>query len=607
MADFRKWVLLLAVLALAASSASAAVSCTALSGGVSTLVRQEGIAELVGDIVLTCTGTSTTPISVNLQLFLNTNITSRAYGGSGAGNRTEALLLLGNDTAEPGAGLDPILGANVFNGRVSTLATSLIWTNIPVLTAAEPVATTRTIRITNVRANANAIPSGAGLPGTIQAFVSITGTQTITLVNPQFTVAGVLPGIRDVGTRNSDNSDSLGTKTYQQCTGLNSAFAGAPSDNKPGLTYQLRFRENFPTAFKPIGGGQTAPGVPYFTESGLTPNISFASEIGTGVINVGQASQATRLFARFANVPPGVRIFVTRQQTPNSSSSITANMVGFDPTAGGSGVATTDIPAGISVTTATSSEGFALVEVPLTGGTGSAVWEIATANATSIPGESILFGVVVAFPANLTIATSPTPLSTVAGGYAPISTNTGFSTSAPVPRFADTSSAINVFQVSLCVTNLLYPYVTNQGGFDTGIAIVNTSLDNATGSSGTPPNQPFKTTPQHGVCTVYYFGSMASGGQLPAPQTTVDIAAGQMVTFAVSQGGVPGATSSAAGFQGYLIVRCNFQFAHGFAFVSDVGANRVSHGYLALVIPDRTREASPFSSAGSGSGEQLVN
>ncbi len=40
-------------------------------------------------------------------------------------------------------------------------------------------------------------------------------------------------------------------------------------------------------------------------------------------------------------------------------------------------------------------------------------------------------------------------------------------------------------------------------------------------------------------------------------------------------------------FQGYMFATCNFQFAHGFAFVSDLGASKLAMGYLALIVPDR--------------------
>jgi hypothetical protein len=46
------------------------------------------------------------------------------------------------------------------------------------------------------------------------------------------------------------------------------------------------------------------------------------------------------------------------------------------------------------------------------------------------------------------------------------------------------------------------------------------------------------------------------------------------------------ASTVVTGFQGYMIAICNFQDAHGFAFVSDLGAQKLAMGYLALVLPD---------------------
>ncbi len=48
------------------------------------------------------------------------------------------------------------------------------------------------------------------------------------------------------------------------------------------------------------------------------------------------------------------------------------------------------------------------------------------------------------------------------------------------------------------------------------------------------------------------------------------------------------ASTTAAGFQGYMIAVCNFQLAHGFAFISDLGARNLAMGYLALVLPNGT-------------------
>jgi hypothetical protein len=134
-------------------------------------------------------------------------------------------------------------------------------------------------------------------------------------------------------------------------------------------------------------------------------------------------------------------------------------------------------------------------------------------------------------------------------------------------------------------TTLLFPFVTNQAGFDTGIVISNTSLDTV------------GTTPQSGTCRLNYFGTTAGGGAAPAAQTSQTVPAGGQLTFTVSAGGNLGVTAT-PGFQGYIIATCNFQYAHGFAFVSDLGTLRFATSYLALVVPEGGRNPS---------GEQLAH
>jgi hypothetical protein len=69
-----------------------------------------------------------------------------------------------------------------------------------------------------------------------------------------------------------------------------------------------------------------------------------------------------------------------------------------------------------------------------------------------------------------------------------------------------------------------------------------------------------------------FFGSNA-----PPQITTQTIAAGSTYTAVIS--------SMAPDFQGYITAECNFQFAHGFAFISDFGARNLAMSYLALVVP----------------------
>jgi hypothetical protein len=65
----------------------------------------------------------------------------------------------------------------------------------------------------------------------------------------------------------------------------------------------------------------------------------------------------------------------------------------------------------------------------------------------------------------------------------------------------------------------------------------------------------------------------------PSPSIT----GGEHIVWSLANGGQVTAT---AGFQGYVIAQCNFQYAHGYAFISDLGAQRLAQGYLALILDD---------------------
>ena len=59
-----------------------------------------------------------------------------------------------------------------------------------------------------------------------------------------------------------------------------------------------------------------------------------------------------------------------------------------------------------------------------------------------------------------------------------------------MPRFVESNDPVKVVEIDDCITTLLFPFVTNQEGFDTGIAITNTSAD-------------------AGPCTITYYGADA--------------------------------------------------------------------------------------------------
>jgi len=135
---------------------------------------------------------------------------------------------------------------------------------------------------------------------------------------------------------------------------------------------------------------------------------------------------------------------------------------------------------------------------------------------------------------------------------------------APTMRTLDSLGFDCPSDVAAQRTNLIYTFVTSNAGFDTGLSISNTGAD----PFGTVP----PACPGNGCrCILNFYGNGA-----PMPVTSPSIAAGQ--TYANL------ASILAPNFTGYLIATCNFPYAHGFGFISDLGARNLAMGYLAQVV-----------------------
>ena len=129
-------------------------------------------------------------------------------------------------------------------------------------------------------------------------------------------------------------------------------------------------------------------------------------------------------------------------------------------------------------------------------------------------------------------------------------------------------------------TYLLFPFVTQTHGFDTGIAISNTGAD------------PLGTQGEPGVCKIHYYGAV-DRSPAPPPQVSAVINPGTVCTFTLSQGNAERLLDNrGSNFSGYLFVECNFPFAHGYAFIYLlIRGHSESSGYLATVIKrDRNGE-----------------
>jgi hypothetical protein len=497
-----------------------------------------------------------------------------------------------------------------------------VWAGVPVVPPGSN--RTRVFRVTNVRANAAGLGASQTLiPTQIVAFVSVTPPGTLPIDNPQQVVGYVQTGLLFAVRSRSDGGSSI---NVDQCvsTGAQRNLRADPLDPDENLTAigTFRFREGFQTAFKkqietdpdgagPLPGQDGAnPGTVFNSESGFVRTTALAGTTGI-------AESGTRLAARFANVPANMRVFVTTQNVsaatanpPVGTPASQAVYVSTDPNGATFGTASAtrvvtppfsggSYMTGFAVGGSTTTQQFPLIEVPIVNGSGVAVWEVTVTNPSA--NEDFFFGYGVGY----THATGSTQVgagtATVIGNLAPFyptGTNAErMSSLLPIPRFVSRTETINAINVQPCRTNLLFPYVTNWAGFDTGLAIANTSQD--------PFSDPQDRT-QGGRCTLNYYGTLQNG-QAPTTtreQTNADVAAGQTITMVLSTGGSLGLRGN-ANFQGYIIAQCDFLFAHGFAFITDgpIGQARVAEGYLALVLDGKASDSDSMKLRGGDRGE----
>jgi hypothetical protein len=524
-----------------------------------------GCQQWVGNATIAGVTTSGVPVNVN------PNSTGCVPAGIACATGTF------NATSQPSA-------ANAFQGVVNGNAVTFF--GIPVLPPST-IGATRVFRITNIRANANGVTAGGPTPGSVVASISTSGSTSLPITNSTLTTGFVQQGLSASGTllrngSNTGNGSGSGTG-FPQCTGV-SVSSTSNTSTALGL---LQYQENFATAFKiRTQGTQNIPGTIYNSESGYElVNASSSLPTGAGLSYIpGVADYGTRLKATFNNVPSGVSLFVSTRDVQNSfitpQGATQAVLVVSEGASDGGQVIGT-VPQATQTAVYTSPSGSALgntvgiAPVPVNSGTGTAVWEIISTNAAQI--DTVEFAVYINFSSSpatnspaapstisVTMSFAPTP----SGGLFTSSSGAAASNILTIPRFSDSLDITkSLANFSLCTTNLLFPYVINVNGFDTGLAIANTTTD------------PFGTTPQVGTCTLNFYGSTAP--------------AAAFVTPAVATGTVYAnlASTLAPGFNGYMIAVCNFQFAHGFAFVSDVGARNLAMGYLALIIPSGNRGA----------------
>jgi hypothetical protein len=383
MADFRKWLVAFALVATLlglATTASASGVTTGLTTPMTCVanaatnkdVRIEGVAELTGDIVLTCTGGTPTPINqyvplanVHVTLPANIPITSRTMGTVNPENSSqvviasEAMLLIdepfpgknpqppdavalggapltqigcvaagGASAATPPIGQCDVLSVdglgqgtylnqyNTFQGLATvdliTGKAAIDFLGVPI--DAPGTNGARIIRITNIRGDMRQAPPS---PADIVATLTFPSNPGITLNQDSFVVATAFQGLEPGAVKNG---------TYNQCV---------PEDGATGQS--ITFSEGFASSFKtaqlddldltPSGHlnairtdidakflpqnvtGQTN----YYTETGFTPNVAKGVLVGSDPAakadTIGVADYGTRFIITVQNLQNGISLF----------------------------------------------------------------------------------------------------------------------------------------------------------------------------------------------------------------------------------------------------------------------------------------------------------
>ena len=376
----RQFSTLLAFIAVTFSVHAQQLSCS--TSAVPAVIRSEGITERVGDILLNCSGLpGGTAVSAALTLFSTTVITNRI---NSSGNTDVQVVL-----ETPGS--SQILNTTASLGSSSSVNISGINFTVPSSGAA-------TLRITNLRVNAW---QAAEQPIRIQ--LASTGTSAVRIDNNQLTVGLPSRGLlASYGTTFVSNT-SLGpdTITFSNLINKGTRFA----------SIRLTEGANLASSFEKRTAG---------TDSG------------------------TRIAVRYSGFPAGARIYVPDYVAGSTATTPTAGGdLGLPVNGGSYGAAGqlllglvrgTDVNGGggnVTVPAARVSTFDGASEVPLTNGSGIAVFEVLDSN-NSIR-ESAQFPTFLVY--NSTNGGGSSVFGHVDVSFGPISTDSVASTTAPVPRF----------------------------------------------------------------------------------------------------------------------------------------------------------------------------
>jgi hypothetical protein len=161
-----------------------------------------------------------------------------------------------------------------------------------------------------------------------------------------------------------------------------------------------------------------------------------------------------------------------------------------------------------------------------------------------------------------------------------------------IPQYSGTScqkGPLTIITVQAGSTSLLIPYATTAAGYNTGIAISNTTTDPFTGN-------PASAVKQNGTITFYFYPQTGAKFQYPAAGGTLAVGGG-LTAGVLNSGGLYtvllsellAAANAPADFSGYIVAVCTFTNGHGQYFITDFEA--FTNGALMVVIGNDRRTA----------------
>jgi len=352
------------------------------------------------------------------------------------------------------------------------------------------------------------------------------------------------------------------------------------------------------------------------TEGFARAFVCLTSTSGANLINDRVDTGNNNMPSNLSNIPPALlgapqnptQIRFVLNSIPPSISSVSwpAASTVFGATGSSLSLITSSITFTASGTT--TNNGFAAATYSFTTPNQTGLSDINLENFTVVPALQIsatnqtTTGTVLAgaslFPAAAAAGSCDPPQSTplAAPRFSPIYLSGSASSTDP------TSTLFQVYaNIIRCNCYLLFTYVTALPGtpgvpgsaWDTGISIANTSSDTEVfGTNGAPK--------QTGPVTFYFYAAGTNGtggGFVGSVASPFNVTAGNsyinLVSSLIAQ--LPSPLTS---FQGYMIVKANFQYCHGLAYIADKTFSTIAQGYIAAVIPD------PSIRGGSGNFRQ---